>query len=79
MEASFYLYADLCFLLVQQMAKSANSKVIFVPMQLQSDVVSQLANQQGETSVAGGSASNDVTVGLTGTGRAAVLNSISEV
>jgi hypothetical protein len=63
---------------VQQMAKSANSKVIFVPMQLQSDVVSQLANQQGETSVAGGS-SNDVTVGLSGTGRAAVLNSISEV
>ncbi|KAJ2915609.1 hypothetical protein MD484_g4794, partial [Candolleomyces efflorescens] len=62
---------------LQQMAKSANSKVIFVPMQLQSDVVAQLANQQGETSVAG--SSSDVTVGLSGTGRAAVLNSISEV
>jgi len=30
---------------LQQMAKSANSKVIFVPMQLQTDVVGQLNNQ----------------------------------
>jgi len=32
---------------LQQMAKSAQSKVIFVPMQLQSDVVSQLASGSG--------------------------------
>jgi regulator of protease activity HflC (stomatin/prohibitin superfamily) len=30
---------------LQQMAKSAQSKVVFVPMQLQSDVISQLGNQ----------------------------------
>ncbi|KAF6748933.1 stomatin family protein [Ephemerocybe angulata] len=42
---------------LQQMAKSGNSKVIFVPMQLQSDVVGQMASHsvQGESSAAGGS------------------------
>jgi len=30
---------------LQQMAKSANSKVVFVPMQLQTDVMGQLSNQ----------------------------------
>jgi len=62
------------------MAKSAGSKVIFVPMQLQSDVVGQMAAQiqQGETSLAGASGSSDVT-GLTTGGRAAILNSMAEV
>ncbi|KAG2013048.1 stomatin family protein [Coprinopsis cinerea AmutBmut pab1-1] len=64
---------------LQQMAKSGNSKVIFVPMQLQSDVVSQLSNHPtilGETGTAGGS--QEVS-GLSTAGRAAVLNSISDV
>jgi len=61
------------------MAKSAQSKVIFVPMQLQSDVVGQMASHsgiQGEAGIAGGSGSE---IGLSNTGRAAVLNSMSEV
>lgn len=63
------------------MAKSGNSKVIFVPMQLQSDVVGQLANHPSitaaESSAAGGSAAEGS--GLSVAGRAAVLNSMSDV
>jgi len=36
---------------LQQMAKSANSKVVFVPMQLQSDVTGQLNQQAGPSGV----------------------------
>lgn len=63
---------------LQQMAKSANSKVIFVPMQLQSDVVGQLA---GGNQVASGSAAilDDETEGLAVAGRAALLNSVSNI
>jgi regulator of protease activity HflC (stomatin/prohibitin superfamily) len=49
---------------LQSMAKTANSKVVFVPMQLQSDVVGQLSQQHGpgayvgETAGAGGSGSS---------------------
>ncbi|KAJ3526541.1 hypothetical protein NMY22_g10122 [Coprinellus aureogranulatus] len=64
---------------LQQMAKSGNSKVIFVPMQLQSDVVGQLAsNMQGESSVHPGPSNSDIS-GLSTTGRAAVLNSMADV
>lgn len=49
------------------MAKSANSKVIFVPMQLQSDVVAQ---------VVPGEAGNDI--GGSSIGRAGILNAISD-
>lgn len=65
---------------LQQMAKSGNSKVIFVPMQLQSDVVGQLASHPsisaGESSTVGASTDGS---GLSTAGRAAVLNSISDV
>ncbi|RDB19910.1 hypothetical protein Hypma_012963 [Hypsizygus marmoreus] len=66
---------------LQQMAKSANSKVIFVPMQLQSDVVGQLAKQaSGSGTGLGSSAQTDGgDSGVGATGRAAILNSISEV
>jgi len=58
---------------LQQMAKSGNSKVIFVPMQLASDVVGQLGNQQASSSFSGeGDGSNATT-------RAGLLTSIAEV
>jgi len=60
---------------LQQMAKSASSKVIFVPMQLQNDIVGQMVkqtqNQETAEPIAGGS------VGATG--RAAILSAISDV
>ncbi|KAG5638083.1 hypothetical protein H0H81_001933 [Sphagnurus paluster] len=64
---------------LQQMAKSAGSKVIFVPMQLQSDVVGQLANQASGSSV-GAIVQNETNDGgLGAAGRAGLLNSVSEV
>lgn len=39
---------------LQQMAKSASSKVVFVPMQLQSDVMSQLGPQHAQGRGGGG-------------------------
>lgn len=63
---------------LQQMAKSANSKVVFVPMQLQSDVVGQMAKQ--------GSGSGSATIlneaddgGASSVGRAGIYSSISQV
>ena len=67
------LFSDVISLTVQGMAKSANSKVIFVPMQLQSDVGNSSsfgALVQNEASEAGG---------LGAAGRAGILNSVSEV
>jgi len=69
---------------LQQMAKSANSKVVFVPMQLQSDVAGQLVNQgqasgSGTNSAIGAGIQNEYGESLGGTGRAGLLNSISEV
>jgi len=63
---------------LQQMARSANSKVIFVPMQLQSDVVGQSmpGNQGPSGSVA---ILADETEGLGAAGRAALLNTLSNV
>lgn len=64
---------------LQQMARSANSKVVFVPMQLQSDVVSQL---RGGNQVASGAEvlfGDETGEGLGIAGRAALLNSASNV
>ncbi|CAL1700095.1 unnamed protein product [Somion occarium] len=66
---------------LQTMAKTANSKVVFVPMQLQSDVVSQMAaapsGYQGEAS--GSGLREETGEGLGAAGRAGLLNSISDV
>ncbi|KAH7098765.1 hypothetical protein BKA62DRAFT_353858 [Auriculariales sp. MPI-PUGE-AT-0066] len=66
---------------LQAMAKTAGTKVVFVPMQLQSDVIGQMAGQQqqqqqyiGETAGAGSHAD-----GMTGAARAGMLASISGV
>lgn len=58
---------------VQTMAKSAGSKVIFVPMQLQSDVVGQMASQ------AVGSQSESGEGGIGPAGRAGLLNSVAQI
>ena len=56
------------------MAKSANSKVVFVPMQLQSDVGSSMSamvqSESGEGSSGGG---------LGVASRAGILNSVADV
>ena len=60
------------------MAKSADSKVIFVPMQLQNDVVSQMARQEGgpgAPTFAGGSGSG----GSSTAERAGILSAMSDV
>lgn len=66
---------------LQQMAKSANSKVVFVPMQLQSDVVNQLA--ANPSMVAGGSGSGSATESGEGAvnpaGRAGLLTSMANI
>ena len=59
------------------MAKSGNSKVIFVPMQLQSDVVGQLGGPSGSNGVAAISQESGEGVGTAG--RAGILNSVSEM
>jgi len=59
---------------LQVMAKTANSKVVFVPMQLQSDVVGVLS-QQGSSSQAGTSTNE----GINASTRAGILSSISDV
>ncbi|CAA7258527.1 unnamed protein product [Cyclocybe aegerita] len=67
---------------LQQMAKSANSKVVFVPMQLQSDVTSQLSGASGSGSGLGTIVQNESaadTNNLGNAGRVGILNSIAEV
>lgn len=61
---------------LQAMAKTASSKVVFVPMQLQSDVVGQLANQAGSSSGAGVNGKDEFSDGIS---RAGVLSSIADV
>lgn len=58
---------------LQTMAKTASSKVVFVPMQLQSDVVGMLANGQGSSSQGGQSDA------MSGATRAGVLSSIADM
>ncbi|KAI0941247.1 hypothetical protein AcV7_002866 [Taiwanofungus camphoratus] len=61
---------------LQTMAKTANSKVVFVPMQLQSDVVGQMSRH----AEASGSALHDETgEGIGAAGRIGVLNSVSDI
>lgn len=60
---------------LQAMAKSASTKVVFVPMQLQSDVVGQMA---GSSSGAGPSIAVQES-GEGPAGRAGLLNAMSEV
>jgi regulator of protease activity HflC (stomatin/prohibitin superfamily) len=66
---------------LQQMAKSAHSKVVFVPMQLQSDVSSQLSGPSGSglgaivQNESADTAGNAITASA---GRVGVLNSIAD-
>ncbi|EMD40356.1 hypothetical protein CERSUDRAFT_110950 [Gelatoporia subvermispora B] len=62
---------------LQTMAKTANSKVVFVPMQLQTDVVGQMAGQSS-SSGAGPSVVQQES-GEGAVSRAGLLNSISDV
>lgn len=64
---------------LQQMARSANSKVVFVPMQLQSDVIGHLTSGNQVSSGSGVILGDQTGDGLGTVGRAAVLNSISDV
>ena len=60
------------------MAKSAHSKVVFVPMQLQNDLgSSQFASGSGLNTVVQSESGEPNSLG--GAGRAGVLNSISEL
>ncbi|KAF8638596.1 hypothetical protein AX17_002137 [Amanita inopinata Kibby_2008] len=64
---------------LQQMSKSAHSKVIFVPMQLQGDVVGQMAKDPSGSGIGAmvqGEAGNDVV--NSPIGRAGLLGSISD-
>ena len=60
---------------LQQMAKTAGSKVVFVPMQLQSDVMGQMSSSQAGPSVV----RDESGEGLGAIGRAGLLSSISDV
>ncbi|KAI9574810.1 hypothetical protein HD554DRAFT_2233233 [Boletus coccyginus] len=64
---------------LQQMARSANSKVVFVPMQLQSDIVGQLPSGNQIASGSGAVLGDETGEGLGAAGRAALLNSVSNV
>ncbi|KAG6877362.1 hypothetical protein C0993_008217 [Termitomyces sp. T159_Od127] len=64
---------------LQTMAKSSGSKVIFVPMQLQSDVVGKLANQASGSDVGAILQSETDEGGVGSVSRAGILNSIASV
>ena len=64
---------------LQTMAKTANSKVVFVPMQLQSDVVSNLAGPSGEGSSSGAALRLEHGEGIDAAGRAGILSSVSSI
>lgn len=66
---------------LQVMAKTANSKVVFVPMHLQSDVVGQLASEAGPSGSGGMGAAvrQETGEGSGAVARAGLLNSVSEV
>jgi erythrocyte band 7 integral membrane protein len=61
---------------LQQMAKTAGSKVVFVPMQLQSDVIGQLNQPQAGSS---GVIREESGEGLGAVGRAGLLSTIADV
>ena len=58
---------------LQAMAKTAQSKVVFVPMQLQSDVIGPVASGSGSA------IKDESSEGLGSAGRAGLLNSVSDV
>ena len=60
---------------LQQMAKTAGSKVVFVPMQLQSDVIGQMGAQQAGPSVV----RNESGEGLGAVGRTGLLSAMSDI
>jgi len=60
---------------LQQMAKSAHSKVVFVPMQLQSDIIGQVGASQAGSSVV----RDESGEGLGAVGRAGLLSTISDL
>jgi len=60
---------------LQQMAKSANSKVVFVPMQLQSDVVGQMTQQQQQQAGSSQGEGGD----FAPVGRAGLLGAVADV
>lgn len=66
---------------LQNMAKSASSKVVFVPMQLQGDVVGAMSRAEGNQYAAtpGGSASGGGMMSLGETGTAGLISSVSQV
>ncbi|KAI3611691.1 stomatin family protein [Moniliophthora roreri] len=69
---------------LQQMAKSGNSKVIFVPMQLQSDISNQLASGSGQGSSPGLNAmianeGTDAQDSLGAVGKVGTLSAVSEI
>ena len=62
---------------LQSMAKNANSKVVFVPMNLQSDVVGQVTQQMQASGSGSGSGSHPLTEEAgEGVARAGLLNSV---
>ena len=72
---------------LQTMAKSVNSKVVFVPMQLQSDVVAQLgagsgsgaAGPSGSGAWAGSSTAGNESDAGAGATRAGLLTSMADI
>lgn len=64
---------------LQQMAKSGSSKVIFVPMQLQSDVVGQLAAQSHGAGPSGATIRDGEGQGVDSAARAGLLSSMADI
>lgn len=65
---------------LQQMAKSANSKVVFVPMQLQSDVMSQLGHHSAGPGPSGSGSGGAISeIGDGPAGRAGILGSVADL
>ena len=60
---------------LQAMAKTAQSKVVFVPMQLQSDVIGQVAGPSGTNS----GIKDETGEGVGAAGRAGLLSSVSDI
>lgn len=65
---------------LQAMAKSASSKVVFVPMQLQSDVIGQLGHGSGGAGPSGSGHHGSLGEAADGpVGRAGILGSMADV
>jgi len=64
---------------LQAMAKNANSKVIFVPMSLQSDVAGQLAGGGSSSGVGNYAVQSESGEGMNPSGRAGLLSSMADI